>query len=170
MRRRVRDNATVSRTCTICVSHAVEAINGDLLSGRSIRDIAGQHKVSKSSLDRHRAEHIPAALARAKDARNEAQGDSLLQKMRTLDARAIGIATKAENRGDLRVAMSGIREQARLVELQAKLAGQLNDATTVNVVVGPEWTRIRAVLLSVLQPYPEARAAVVRALAEVADA
>ncbi len=81
-----------------------------LVSGQSIRDIAGQHRISKSAVDRHKAEHLPATIVLAKQASNEAHADTLLEKIRALEVRAQGIARKAENDGDLRTALSGIRE------------------------------------------------------------
>ena len=63
---------------------------------------------------------------------------------------------------DLRTALAAVRELARIVELQAKLAGDLIDAPTVNVTLGADWTDMRAAILSALDLYPEARVAVAR--------
>jgi len=79
-----------------------------------------------------------------------------------LKAEAKRIGKKAEAGGDLRTALAGIREMTRLVELMAKVSGELQD--TINLVTAPEWERTRARILAALEPYPEARASVVRAL------
>ena len=51
------------------------------------------------------------------------------------------------------------------LELLAKLMGELDARPVVNLVVSPEWLQVRATLLMVLSPYPEARIAVAGALA-----
>ena len=59
------------------------------------------------------------------------------------------------------------------LQLVGRLVGQLSDpapvSQTVNVLVAsPEWVATRTAILNALAPYPEARAAVVEALANVA--
>ena len=63
--------------------------------------------------------------------------------------------------------MAGIRELVRIVELMAKVSGELQEAQTVNVLVMPEWSAIRAAMMQALAPYPAARVSVARALQEV---
>lgn len=45
-------------------------------------------------------------------------------------------------------------------ELLAKLAGLLDDRPQINVLVAPEWLRLRAELVAALEPFPDARQAV----------
>ncbi len=47
-------------------------------------------------------------------------------------------------------ALAAIREARETVELLAKMAGELRDGTTVNVLVNPQWLSIQAVLLEAL--------------------
>jgi len=51
------------RLCTICNRPARAAIDDRLEAGQSLGDVAGQYSLSKSSLDRHKASHIPSHLA-----------------------------------------------------------------------------------------------------------
>ncbi len=53
----------------------------------------------------------------------------------------------------------------RIVELTAKLVGELDERPQVNVLLAPEWLAVRAALLAALRPYPEARVAVAARLA-----
>jgi len=55
-------------------------------------------------------------------------------------------------------------------ELLAKLMGDLQQEGTVNLVVSPEWVRVRATLTGALAPYPEARVAVADCLAALESA
>ncbi len=53
------------------------------------------------------------------------------------------------------------------MELLAKLAGQLKDAPTVNILVSAEWQGLQAVILQALEPHAGARLAVAEALTTV---
>ena len=79
----------------------------------------------------------------------------------------IGILDKAEESDDLRAATAAIREARGCVELLGKLAGQLKDAPTINVILMPEWRQLQATILAALEPHAEARLAVASALSEV---
>ena len=59
-----------------------------------------------------------------------------------------------EDTGDLRTALAGIRELVRIVELTAKMIGELDERPQVNVLVAPGWLQVRAALLDALRQYP----------------
>jgi hypothetical protein len=48
--------------------------------------------------------------------------------------------------------------------LLAKLLGELDERPVVNLTLSPEWLELRAVIIGALEPHPEAREAVVRAI------
>jgi hypothetical protein len=103
-----------------------------------------------------------AAAARAAEV---ARGDGLLALVRGLLAKALGILKKAEDSNDYRTALAAIREARGTLELLARLQGELQDTTTVNVLVAsPEWLSLRGAILAALEPYPAARAAVAKAV------
>ena len=155
------------RKCTVCEHEKVEEINRLLLEGVSLRDIAGRYSVSKTALHRHKKGHLPAKLVKAQEAREIAKADSLLDQVTELRDKALSILDKAEQAGDLRTALQGVREAKGCLELLAKLQGELQERPTVNVLVNPQWITLRTVILEALDPYPEARQAVVWALREV---
>ncbi len=148
------------RVCTICTHPEREAIDTALVDGPAFPALAALYRVSEDSLGRHKAAHLPGTLAKAHEAQEAAHADSLLAQMEKLTSDARRIGEKAEKMGDLRTALAGVRELVRIVELTAKLRGELAQEGTVNVLVAPEWLQVRAVLLQTLAPYPEARAAV----------
>jgi len=154
------------RKCSICGHEKVEEINRLLLEGVSLRDIAGQYSISKTALHRHK-KHIPATLAKAQEAREVAKADSLLDQVAELRDKALSILAKAEQAGDLRTALQGVREAKGCLELLAKLQGELQEQTTVNILINPQWLTLRTVILEALNRYPEARLAVARVLQEV---
>lgn len=53
------------------------------------------------------------------------------------------------------------------LELLGELMGELKRNPTVNLVLAPEWVKTRTILMEALSDFPEARAAVARALIEV---
>jgi len=94
-----------------------------------------------------------------------AHADDLLAQVRDLQVRTMAILDKAESsRGGLRTALQAIREARGNLELLARLLGELQEAQTINVLVAPEWLSLRTVILQAVEPYPEARVAIVRAL------
>jgi hypothetical protein len=77
-------------------------------------------------LHRHK-QHLQTTLSRAKTAEEALRGDSLLEDLQDLAAEANRLKQKAEQSGDLRTAMAGLRELARLVEVRARIVGELRD-------------------------------------------
>jgi hypothetical protein len=153
------------RSCTVCSHPERGLIDDALLAGAAYRHIAARFNVSTGALQRHR-EHIPFHLLKAQDAAEVAHADNLLEQVKHLQSRALTILDKAEASGDLRTALSAIREARGNLELLAKLLGELQQEGTVNVLVAPEWLSLRAVVVEALTPYPQARTAVLEALSE----
>jgi hypothetical protein len=160
----------MSRVCTVCAHAEREAIDKLLVAGEGLRDIAGRYGLSKSALERHKANHLPASLAQAKEAAEVAQADDLLGQLRKLQRITLGLLSKAYSAGDLRTAVAAVGQARGNLELLGKLLGQLDERAQVNVLVAsPEWLALRARILTVLENYPEARLALAAAL-EVGDA
>ena len=157
----------MARRCTICTHKNRAKIDKVLVARQAFRAIARQYGVSKDALIRHHDDHLPAALVKAQEATEAAQADALLAQVVDLRDKALGILSKAEVSDDLRAAVSAIREARGCVELLAKLAGQLKDAPTVNILVSAEWQGLQSVILQALEPHVAARLAVAEALATV---
>jgi len=152
------------RACSTCQSEHLEAINRELAANTAIPALAALYRVSSDSLLRHKQNHLPKAVARAEAAKEATRGDDLLAQVRDLQARALTILDTAEGAGDLKVALAAIREARGCIELFGRLAGELSDGATVNVILSPEWTRLRAVIIGALALHPEARQAVTSGL------
>ena len=152
------------RSCTICEHPDREAIDRSLVGDSSNLSVSSLFGVSESAVRRHKANHLPAKLVMAQAAEEVAQADDLLQQVRDLQGRALAILGKAEAAGDLRTALGAIREARSNLELLAKLLGELDERPVVNLDVSPEWLELRAVIVAALEPYSDARGAVLRAL------
>lgn len=124
------------RVCTVCKHPRVSEINESLLRNEAYRSIAKRFEASESAMYRHQQEHLPMALVKAKKAAEVVQADSLLGKIAQLEQEARRLGKKAEDAGDLRAAMAAVRELVRIVELLAKIQGDIKEpgGTTVNVV------------------------------------
>jgi hypothetical protein len=152
------------RTCTVCSHPERAAIDRALVAGASLRDIAGQYRVSKSAAERHRADHLPAALVKGKEAQEEAHALDVVKQLKAINAATVAILSEARRAGDPDTALKAIDRIQRQIELQAKLIGELDERPQVNILVAPEWLQVRSALLVALSPYPEARAAAAGAL------
>jgi hypothetical protein len=153
------------RTCSICSHPARDQVNADVVAGTALRGIARRFAVSEDALLRHRMAHLPVALTRAHEAAEVAHADSLLDQLRGLEAKALAILTHAEEAGDLRTALLAIGQARNCLELLAKLEGELENAnTTVNVTLAAEWPVLRQRIVGALEPFPEARQAVLVSL------
>lgn len=157
------------RKCKVCAHPERTAIDQALINGDSLRNVSKQYAVTAAAVFRHNANHLPAALTKAHEAKEIARGDDLLAQVREIQSRALSILDRAEGSGDLRTAVLAIREARGNLELLAKLLGKLQQegTTNINVLVTPEWLEIRAVIMAALIPHPEASASVVNALAKV---
>ncbi|WP_152024418.1 hypothetical protein [Thermus brockianus] len=93
-------------------------------------------------------------------------GASVLDRIRELNREARSLLEEARSKGRYAAAVQAIGAATRLLELEAKLLGELDERPSVQValVASPEWARLRAVVLEALAPYPEARAALVERL------
>jgi len=158
------------RRCTVCAHDDLEAINGALVSGEPYRSVANRYEsLSQAAVQRHEENHLPATLTKVKEANEVAHADALLDQVRNLQARTLAILEAAEGSNQHRTALSAIREARSNLELLAKLLGELDERPTVNVALSSEWLELRGVVVGALEPYSEARGAVLRAIEGVRD-
>lgn len=158
----------MTMTCTVCTHDDREAVDAALLSGTSLRDIARRYDLSKDAVARHRRGHLSPALATVQAQREADTGQTAAERVEGLYAKAHRILESAEAAGKASVSLSAIRELRSIVELLARLTGELDERPqVVNVLTAPEWLVIRSALLQALAPHPEARQAVAGALAEL---
>jgi hypothetical protein len=123
----------VPRKCSLCIHDLRQEIEQGLLRGDSYRTIAQRFTVSRDAVVRHR-KHLPAALAHARELKDVAHGDSLLAQLRELTVEAQRLKVKAERAGEYRTALAAVRELTRLVELAARLSGELNERPETKIL------------------------------------
>jgi hypothetical protein len=113
------------RNCSVCLSPERDAIEAHILEKKPYRDLAAQFDLSPSALYRHARVHIQERLIKAKDIAEIGKADDLLRQIEALKARADQILRKAESGGELRTALAGVRELARLIELLGRMTSEL---------------------------------------------
>jgi hypothetical protein len=70
------------RVCKICVHADREAIDRALVAGAAIRGLSALYRVSEDSIARHKATHIPEALAKSQEAKAEAHALDVMGELR----------------------------------------------------------------------------------------
>ncbi len=152
------------RPCSICAHDQAHVINVALVQRDGYRTVAHQYSVSVDALKRHAKEHLPEMLTKARDAVEVADADDLLSRVEGLHERTLAILEAAEGSGELRTALSAIKEARGNLELVGRITKELDERPTFNLYLSPEWLELRAVIVGAVEPYPEARESVLRAL------
>jgi hypothetical protein len=163
----------MARHCTICEHEAREAVDAAIVLGSPYSEIEAQYGVSKSALSRHKRHGISPALAKVKAEREQAGPRSALERLEVLYVQASRVLVAAEQEGKASLTLSAVRELRSLVELLAKITGEIDDrpqVAVINVQTSDEWQQIRAALSQALGPYPEAARAVSTRLLELGPA
>src|SRR5262245_3532654 len=116
----------MGQLCSVCQHPARASIDATLCDGSSSnRRIASVHGLSEISVRRHRANHLPGVLVKAKEAAEVARADDLLSQVRDLQVRTLAILAQAEEGGDLKTALAAIGQARGNLELLARLLGEL---------------------------------------------
>ena len=159
----------MARTCTICRHADRESINSALVCSEPLRTIAGRWSVSKTSLLRHKADHLPATLMKAVAAAAVAEGDDLLDRLRQVNRETAAILGEARAEGSKNndLALKTIARVEKQIDLERRLLGEIKACTNASVATSPEWQKLRAAILLALEPFPAARLAVAEAVKHV---
>src|SRR5829696_1222940 len=154
------------RTCTVCIHEKRYEIDSILVErSKPYRDMAGQFGVSKTAIGRHVSEgHISELIALAADAASAAQADTLLDRVEALQSRTLAILEASEETREHGTALAAIREARRNLELIGEVTKELDRTPSLNLHLNPEWMEVRTAIVLALDPHPEARQSVLRAL------
>ena len=162
----LKEVGTLAKPCSVCIHADTDKINTQLIEGIPLDTLAKTYGLATSSLQRHK-KHIPPALAKTQEAQEIAAADNLMGRIAGLDAKAEDIYQKAIKADNLSAAIGAVRELRGVTELYAKITGELSAQSVTNIIVAPEWVSLRNVILVALDPYPEARRAVIEAVGSV---
>lgn len=156
------------RPCTICNHPQRQALEAELARGEPNQRIATRFGVTESAIRRHlSSKHTQIAAQQAIQAREIAAGRSIVERLQDLNREAQEILSEARKNGQHRNAIAAIHALSRLLELEARLLGELDHErpqVQVNVLASPEWLAMRLRLLEALRPFPEAAHAAAKVL------
>ena len=153
----------MSARCAACTHPKRDELDSAIVAGQTLRAIGKQYGMSASAVLRHRDRHLSPALAAMAARREEEAASGLVAQVRQLVRRADELYTAAAKDGRSSAALAALKEMRGSLELLGKATGELKDASPVTVIsvqASEEWQQIRAVILSTLMAYPEARQAV----------
>lgn len=109
------------RPCASCSDPRRPEIDAALVAGQSFRVIARQFApLSHDAIRRHRP-HIGKALVRAAERRGERTDETLLDKVRALEADAHRLKQKAEEQDDVRAALVAVDKLLDVIRFQREL-------------------------------------------------
>ncbi len=117
----------MSNRCKVCNHELRAEIDQCLIEGQPLRSVAEQYGMHYSSLSRHKS-HISQQIGKVKalkEFNGLQQGQTVLQQIESLQAKALDLLTQAENAGDIKTAIQAVRESRGCIELLAKASGQL---------------------------------------------
>lgn len=116
------------KRCSICVHKKRKEIDAAILEGDDLRSLSLRFSVSAHSLSRHkRGGHIEAAIIRASQIQEIHLGDSLVEQLKALQQKALSLLTLAEDAGDYRTALAGVREARGSLEVLVEAMSKLRE-------------------------------------------
>jgi len=165
---------TVGPRCTICNHSARPQIDLATATGQPKRAVARRFGVSRDALWRHARAHLTtemrAALAtkllqREGDTRRILleEGAGVTEALKAIRGPLFGLFLAAVDTGDNKAAAALSGRLHENLALIAKLTGELvpHAGTSItNILLAPDFQRLRAELIRVLTRYPEAQAEV----------
>jgi len=162
---------SVGLRCTICTHRARLQIDLTLATGLSKRAIAQRFVVSPDALWRHSQAHLTAEMRSAlasKLLQREGdvgrilieEGAGVVEALKAIRGPLFGLFLVAIDTGDSKAAAALSGRLHESLALSAKLTGELvphAGVSITNVLLSPDFLRLRGELLRVLERYPEAR-------------
>ncbi len=146
------------RKCSICIHKKRNEIENALLENKSFRHIASQFGINYRSLQRHKKNgHIAESLIKAHEIDKIVNADDLLVKILHLQKETLVVLSEAKEIKDYSTILAAVGKAGQLIELQAKLAGQLQEGRVINIYVQPTFIKMQNIILSELDQFPEVR-------------
>ena len=153
-----------------------EEIIRRLASGEEYSDIVRDiPTITWDDLDYYQKKKLPAILSKSNDLKALAdeieqadihKGDTYLQLVIGLQKKALDALEQQNAKEDPKSWAMVSREARGYVELMGKALDRIMEAPSAQITIinNPEWVELRTLIIGALEPYPEAREAVVHAI------
>ncbi|WP_428377740.1 hypothetical protein [Lichenicoccus sp.] len=164
--------AVATPRCQVCAHSKLGEINRICMDKKNTNGAIGQiFGVHYKSVSRHRNEHLPKAMVEYATqqaaevlAVETPEAETPQDQINALMTKARSVLDKVEKKKDYTNTIRALREIRGCIELTAKLNGQIDQGATINIFAAPTWIVLQTAIITALEPFPEARAAVLKAL------
>ena len=137
-----------------------------------VRDIPG---LTWDDLDYYQKKKLPVILSKSNDLKALAdeieradvhKGDTYLQLVIGLQKKALDALEQQNAKEDPKSWAMVSREARGYVELMGKALDRIREAppAQITIINNPEWVELRTLIITALEPYPDARQAVVNVI------
>lgn len=144
------------RPCTVCQHAEAHPINIAIVQGESNRSVARSYGFSEQAVRRHRRQHLPELLVKAKEAVDVHQALDVVQQLKAINGASLSILKEARDARESGMALRAVDRVHRQIELQARLLGDIKEGPAVDIHLHPEYLKLEAVIISTLENYPDA--------------
>jgi hypothetical protein len=165
------------------------------ITGETYRKLSQIYGYSEFALRRHKENHLVVDLSDVKTAMEAAREEALakvrageldqtkadvkgsmaarienaatfLDQLKEVRYKAASLLDKAEGAQDLRAAGTFLKELRETIRLWAELEGKLSSQPQITIINNPEWVNLRVKIVQALEPFPQAKEAVLNAIAQ----
>lgn len=152
--------------CRFCESSDREALETALLRREQTQaEVAKALGVTRRAVGHHLKKHVPEAVRLAISSGKATQaGINVTHQLIEINQASRKILEEALEAKDASLALRAIDRVEKQLELQAKLLGDIETGVTVNVNQAPAYMEFRALVLNILDGYPEVKAKLVERL------
>lgn len=144
----------MARPCTVCTHEKRAEIDAALVAGESFRPLATRFAIGECAVKRHAKNHLVEPVAAAVEARRVEvveQGENLVEALRDLRKQAAELCEAARNDADIRAALLAIARQEKLIELQARMLGEIEERVRVDIRMHPDFEIARGLLVETVR-------------------
>ena len=150
--------------CNVCRHPQCNEFDEALALGKMTQaEVAEAIGVDQASVSRHFKNHVTPQV-KQELMLADASDVGVLQQLQTLASRMAAHLEEAETAKDKRYIRAFHSELRKDLELLAKLMLVANAYQPLDITGEPEWIELRTAILLALQPYPEAKDAVLQCL------
>jgi hypothetical protein len=152
------------RTCSVCSHPSLSEIDKALVTRQSYCAISRSFGVGRDALRRHTKEHLPERLKKAHEEEDVREALDVVAQLKEINDASLAILKEARQLRRNETALKAVDRIQKQIELQAKLLGELDERSQVNLCLSPEWLELRTTIVAALELHPEAREALLEAL------
>ena len=159
------------RPCTVCEHRKTAEIEKAVIGRFDAKArIANKHGLHADAIDRHMRNHVPEErkkevlleIKREKSAALDAEINrdtvDIKQGLQRIVREIDSILRRAKAAGDDQLALTSLRDMRQTLMDMARIYGQLQEVTTINVNVAelPQWAQLKTILVEVFRLHPDA--------------